>query len=238
MKSTLKKCNWTVRVIWAVKEQLHLIGILFLTIQRAKKKKETRERCCLRSMADLAEGPGDSGLNLFLGQTEARRAEKNYFGGRPPLILEAFKRASLSWRFYIADSFKVALVIGNCALGSYCLVVTQVNHCIVRNAQMLSAQLPTTAYQSNLFWFSCITKRAVFHGSSIDMWRPFNDSPSTFPGLTQILLMALQSTGPLQILIQTEHLSVACMPGKATLRTVELVSETLLSILREPLWQR
>ena len=47
--------------------------------------------------------------------------------------------------------------------------------------------------------------------------------------------MALQSCGPLQILIQTEHLSVACMPGKGTLRTVELVSETVLSILREPL---
>ena len=135
--------------------------------------------------------------------------------------------------FHIADSIKVAW-----ALGSYCLVVTQVTHCIVRNAQMLNAQFPMTYYQSNLFWFSCITKRAVFHSSSIDMWRPFNDSPSIFPGLTQILLMALQSCGPLQILIQTEHLSVACMPGKATLRTVELVSETVLSILREPLWQR
>ena len=135
--------------------------------------------------------------------------------------------------FYIADSIKVAW-----ALGSYCLVVTQVTHCIARNAQMLNAQFPMTYYQSNLFWFSCITKRAVFHSSSIDMWRPFNDSPSIFPGLTQILLMALQSCGPLQILIQTEHLSVACMPGKATLRTVELVSETVLSILREPLWQR
>ena len=135
--------------------------------------------------------------------------------------------------FYIADSIKVAWT-----LGSYCLVVTQVTHCIVRNAQMLNAQFPMTYYQSNLFWFSCIAKRAVFHSSSIDMWRPFNDSPSIFPGLTQILLMALQSCGPLQILIQTEHLSVACMPGKATLRTVELVSETVLSILREPLWQR
>ena len=29
---------------------------------------------------------------------------------------------------YIADSIKVALGIGNCALGSYCLVVTQVNY--------------------------------------------------------------------------------------------------------------
>ena len=34
---------------------------------------------------------------------------------------------------YIADSIKVALGFGNCALGSFCLVVTQVNenHCIV-----------------------------------------------------------------------------------------------------------
>ena len=39
---------------------------------------------------------------------------------------------------YIANSKKVALRIGNWALGSYCLVVTQEKHCIVfvcRNAQ-------------------------------------------------------------------------------------------------------
>ena len=36
---------------------------------------------------------------------------------------------------YTADSIKVALEIGNCALGSYCLVITQVNHCIVPYAQ-------------------------------------------------------------------------------------------------------
>ena len=159
------------------------------------------------------------------------RTFNNWF--EQQMALEKNKRQEWVIGFYIADSIKVAWV-----LGSYCLVVTQVTHCIVRNAQMLNAQFPMTYYQSNLFWFSCITKRAVFHSSSIDMWRPFNDSPSIFPGLTQILLMALQSCGPLQILIQTEHLSVACMPGKATLRTVELVSETVLSILREPLWQR
>ena len=159
------------------------------------------------------------------------RTFNNWF--EQQMALGKNKRQEWVIGFYIADSIKVAW-----ALGSYCLVVTQVTHCIVRNAQMLNAQFPMTYYQSNLFWFSCITKRAVFHSSSIDMWRPFNDSPSIFPGLTQILLMALQSCGPLQILIQTEHLSVACMPGKATLRTVELVSETLLSILREPLWQR
>ena len=48
-----------------------------------------------------------------------------------------------------------------------------------------------------------IIERAILNNSSIVMWRPFNDSPSSFPGLTQILLMALQSCGPLQILIQT-----------------------------------
>ena len=30
-------------------------------------------------------GPGDPGLPLFLDQTETRRAEKNFFGDRPPL---------------------------------------------------------------------------------------------------------------------------------------------------------
>ena len=29
------------------------------------------------------------------------------------------------------NSIKVALGIGNCALGSYCLVVTQARHCII-----------------------------------------------------------------------------------------------------------
>ena len=32
---------------------------------------------------------------------------------------------------YIPNSIKVALRIGNCALGSYCLAVTQAKHCIV-----------------------------------------------------------------------------------------------------------
>ena len=32
---------------------------------------------------------------------------------------------------FIADSIKVALGIGNLALETYCLAVTQVNHCIV-----------------------------------------------------------------------------------------------------------
>ena len=44
----------------------------------------------------------------------------------------------------IADSIKVALGIGNCALGSYCLVVTQVNHSIF--PYMSNAQLPITNY--------------------------------------------------------------------------------------------
>ena len=52
---------------------------------------------------------------------------------------------------YTADSIKVALGIGNCASGSYCLVVSQVNHFIVPYAQMTNVQLPKTNYQSNLF---------------------------------------------------------------------------------------
>ena len=43
----------------------------------------------------------------------------------------------------IPNSIKVALGIGNCALGSYCLVVTQAKHCIVfvcSNAQCPSAK--------------------------------------------------------------------------------------------------
>ena len=34
-------------------------------------------------------------------------------------------------QIYIVDSIKVALGVGNWALESYCLVVTQVNHCTV-----------------------------------------------------------------------------------------------------------
>ena len=45
---------------------------------------------------------------------------------------------------YIADSTKVALGFGNCALGSFCLVVIQVNenHCIVPICP--NAQCPIT----------------------------------------------------------------------------------------------
>ena len=43
----------------------------------------------------------------------------------------------------MADSTQVALSIRNLALGaSYCLAVTQVNHCIVPYAQMPNTQLP------------------------------------------------------------------------------------------------
>ena len=45
---------------------------------------------------------------------------------------------------FIADSIKVALRIGNCALVSYCSVVTIVNHCIVSFAQMPNYQWPVT----------------------------------------------------------------------------------------------
>ena len=40
----------------------------------------------------------------------------------------------------MADSIKVALGIGNWALGSYCLVVTQANHQILLYAQTPNAQ--------------------------------------------------------------------------------------------------
>ena len=45
---------------------------------------------------------------------------------------------NLSRKSCISDSIKAALGIGigSCALGSYCLVVTQVNHCIVPYAQL------------------------------------------------------------------------------------------------------
>lgn len=51
----------------------------------------------------------------------------------------------------IADSTKAALGIGNLALGSYCLVVTQANHCIVLYAQMPKGQLPIPNAESNLY---------------------------------------------------------------------------------------
>ena len=46
------------------------------------------------------------------------------------------------WRqwLYIADSLKLALDIGNWELRSYCLMVTQANHCIVLYAQMPNFQ--------------------------------------------------------------------------------------------------
>ena len=50
---------------------------------------------------------------------------------RPPHVLNA--RAYCE---FIADSIKVALSIGNCALGSYCLLITQTNHYIVPYAQL------------------------------------------------------------------------------------------------------
>ena len=52
---------------------------------------------------------------------------------------------------YIADSMKIALGIGNCALGSYCLDVTQAIITVSYRAQMPKAQLPMTYRKSNLF---------------------------------------------------------------------------------------
>ena len=52
---------------------------------------------------------------------------------------------------HAAGSIKIALGIGNWALGSYCLVVTQANHCIVWYAQMLNTQMPIPNGQINLY---------------------------------------------------------------------------------------
>ena len=50
---------------------------------------------------------------------------------------------------YIPYSIKVALVIGNWALGSYCLAVTQAKHCIVfRIGPNANAQLPIDGFHS------------------------------------------------------------------------------------------
>ena len=70
------------------------------------------------------------------------------------ICLLRLKKRPIAHVRYVADSIKVALGIGNWALGSYCLVFThsQVHHCIIPYARM-------TNYQSNLFWFSCIWLR-------------------------------------------------------------------------------
>ena len=52
--------------------------------------------------------------------------------------------------FFAFNSVKVALGIGNCALGSYCLMATQVNHCIVKPPlfNTTKLQLVNTAFSS------------------------------------------------------------------------------------------
>ena len=52
---------------------------------------------------------------------------------------------------YTPNSKKVALGIGNWALGSYCLAVTQAKHFIVSVAQTIASQCPIANAQSNLF---------------------------------------------------------------------------------------
>ena len=53
---------------------------------------------------------------------------------------------------YTPNSKKVALGIGNWALGSYCLAVTQAKLFFVQSyAQMPKAQFPMTNYQSNFY---------------------------------------------------------------------------------------
>ena len=46
-----------------------------------------------------------------------------------------------------AGSIKVALGIGNWAIGSYSLVITQANYCFVWYAQMPNAQCPIPNWQ-------------------------------------------------------------------------------------------
>ena len=50
-----------------------------------------------------------------------------------------------------ACSIKVALGIGNWALGSYSLVITQANYCFVWYAQMPNTQLAIPSAKSNLY---------------------------------------------------------------------------------------
>ena len=61
---------------------------------------------------------------------------------------------------YIPNSIKVALSIGNCALGNYCLAVTQAKNCIV--FVCTNAQLPMTKCQSNLYWIRYMSRGGVY----------------------------------------------------------------------------
>ena len=58
----------------------------------------------------------------------------------------------------IADSIKVALGIGNWALGSYCLVVTQANHQILLYAQTPNAQSLMTNTVKATSIESCVSR--------------------------------------------------------------------------------
>ena len=68
-----------------------------------------------------------------------------------PFLLIQNPRLKSGVLLYTADSIKIALRNGNCALGIYCLVVTQANYSFVVYAQMSNAQSPMTICQSILY---------------------------------------------------------------------------------------
>ena len=75
-----------------------------------------------------------------------------------------------------ACSIKVALGIGNWAIGSYSLVITQANYCFVWYAQMPNTQLAIPSAQSNLYWISYISRVVGIWNQSLklgcEIWYP------------------------------------------------------------------
>ena len=55
---------------------------------------------------------------------------------------------------YIPNSINVALGIGNCALGSYCLAVTQAKHCIVFVCPMPNCQWPIEHFHDGVIYYN------------------------------------------------------------------------------------
>ena len=73
--------------------------------------------------------------------------------------------------YSVAVSMKVALGSGNCALRSYCLVVTQANHCSelgIPIAQISNDQLPKQPFTGGNHGIASNTPRAQFrHRASV-----------------------------------------------------------------------
>ena len=69
----------------------------------------------LFSVVDPGEGPGGPGPPLFFDQNEARRAEKNFLGDRPPPLSQGLddRPPRLIWRSGSAPDFsdKVFLLV-------------------------------------------------------------------------------------------------------------------------------